>query len=224
MTPGSPSTEWKEVFIKDRILDLISRLSSRVFLGDEVCRNEAWLKVTKGYTVDAFKAAIKMMMLPTVLKPFGRWLFSPDCKRVRQQYIQTREIIAPILEKRRALKAKAMTAGKPIPVFNDAIDWAESESNGQHYDAAVFQLLLSFAAIHTTSELTCEVLLLLANEPKLMTPLREEMINTLRVEGWKKSALFQMKLLDSAIKEAQRIKPNVLRMSSMVFFCPSYIC
>lgn len=153
-----------------------------------------------------------MTLLPSVLKPLARW-FSPDCKRVRQEFQQARDIIAPVLERRRALKAKAKDAGEPIPVFNDAIDWAESESNGQPYDAAVFQMLLSFAAIHTTSELTCEVLILLANEPELIAPLRQEMIEVLRVEGWRKSALYQMKLLDSAIKEAQRIKPNILRMS-----------
>src|SRR3954465_5975437 len=46
--------EWHNIVIKDTVLDLVARLSSRVFLGKNLCRNKRWLEIAKSYTVDAF--------------------------------------------------------------------------------------------------------------------------------------------------------------------------
>lgn len=43
--------------------------------------------------------------------------------------------------------------------------------------------------------------------PDLVDELRQEISTVLRSEGWKKRALFNRKLLDSVVKEAQRLKP-----------------
>lgn len=203
------SPDWQEVPIKEHVLDVVARLTSRVFLGDELCRNEDWLEITKSYTVNAFKVAVKMQLVPHPFRFLLRW-FSSDCAIVSQQFNRVVEIITPVIENRRKLKAEALSKGTEMPIYKDATEWAEEESGGEPYDPAVFQLALSFAAIHTTTDLITQTLLQLAQQPALIERLREEIINVLRVEGWKKSALFNMKLLDSAIKEAQRIKPNSL--------------
>ncbi|CAG1989494.1 unnamed protein product [Fusarium graminearum] len=44
--------------------------------------------------------------------------------------------------------------------------------------------------------------------PEYIEPLRQEAVQLLHEEGWKKTTLFKMKLLDSAIKESQRMKPG----------------
>ncbi|PSN67367.1 cytochrome P450 monooxygenase-like protein [Corynespora cassiicola Philippines] len=200
------NNDWREVRIKEPVLDLIARLSSRVFLGDEICRNEEWLKITKEYTLDGFRTAAVMSLVPGPLKRIFSW-FSKDCRHLRREVVRARQIITPVIEKRRLLKVQAERNGKDVPTFNDAIDWAEAECGGKPYDAAVLQLTLSVAAIHTTTDLLCQTLLRLADDPSQIQPLREEMITVLKAEGWKKSALYNMKLLDSAIKEAQRLKP-----------------
>ncbi|KAI8941464.1 hypothetical protein NX059_002683 [Plenodomus lindquistii] len=199
--------EWKEVCIKDSILDLIARVSSRVFLGDELCRNQEWIDLTKAYTINAFKAALKMSFIPKYLVRAYSWL-SSDGKIVRQNGEDAIRIITPVIEKRNALKAQARKDGTPVKPFNDALEWAELESRGAPFDMGVLQLLMSFAAIHTTTDLLTQTLLRLANQPELITRLREEIIDVISVEGFKKSALFNMKLVDSALKETQRIKPN----------------
>ncbi|PVH91565.1 cytochrome P450 monooxygenase-like protein [Periconia macrospinosa] len=201
------SSEWKDAVLQESILTLVARLSSRIFLGEELCRNEDWLDITKNYTVNAFKAAVMMTVVPSFLKPLLPYV-SKDCKEVRAQRDRAREIIKPVIEKRRALKEKARLAGQPIPVLNDALEWGEQEHNGVSYNPADLQLVLSFAAIHTTTDLTMSTLLLLANKPDEVRELREEMVRVLKAEGWRKSALFNMKLLDSALKETQRLKPN----------------
>jgi cytochrome P450 monooxygenase-2 len=117
-------------------------------------------------------------------------------------------MIHDVLESRQREAAHAMARQASAPQYDDAIAWAEAEAMNEAFDPAVFQLTLSLAAIHTTSDLLTTTLLLLAERPQLIPPLREEMQQVLRAQGWSKNALYNLKLLDSAIKEAQRKKPN----------------
>ncbi|KIL85008.1 cytochrome p450 monooxygenase [Fusarium avenaceum] len=203
----SNSLEWQDIQIQAATLDLVARLSSRVFLGDKICRNEAWLKITKEYTILVFTAAAKMNLVPALFRPLAMWL-DPTCKQVRAALAGAHSIMAPMIEARRKLVADAQKSGQKVPVFNDAIEWAETEAKDPSYNAAVFQLTMSFAAIHTTTDLLTQTLIRLADKPEVITPLREEIVAVLKTEGWKKAALYNMKLLDSAIKEAQRLKPT----------------
>lgn len=199
--------EWQTFQLQESVASLIARLSSRVFLGKELCRNEEWLEITSSWTRNAFTASLKMAAIPPFFKPMVSYLL-PYCRTIRWQCRRGREIIAPVIEKRRRLKEQARKNGEPIPEFNDALEWAEQEHQGKSYDPAHVQLFLSFAAIHTTTDLVCETLLCLASDPTQIKPLREEIAQELSRGGLKKTSLYSMKLLDSAIKEAQRIKPT----------------
>ncbi|KAF6785740.1 cytochrome p450 monooxygenase, partial [Colletotrichum musicola] len=204
-----PPKDWKETEIKTDILDLIARLSSRIFLGEASCRNEEWLDLSKSYTITSFRAAMKLNKIPRVLRGIAN-MIDQDCRQSRQALSKARRIVEPVVAERRRARERCEAEGVPAPKHNDAIDWAETEAHGKPYDVGALQLVLSFAAIHTTTDLLTQTLIRLANEPDNITALRAEIIDVLKQEGWKKSALFQMKLLDSAIKESQRIKPNGL--------------
>lgn len=74
-------------------------------------------------------------------------------------------------------------------------------------------------AIHTTTELLTGTLLDLAHNDEFIDNLREEMIGVLEEQNaaaevdtdgttkttWKKNSLYKLKLLDSALKESQRL-------------------
>lgn len=205
--------EWQTISLTGLISNLIARLSSRVFLGEELCRNEEWLAITSQYTYDVFIAAQETNTIPDVLKPLVAPFLS-KYRTVRAELERAREIIRPVIEKRRAIKEQARINNEPIPQFHDAMEWAEVENKSEPYDPAAAQLFLSFAAIHTSTDLLSQTMLCLANDPSQFVPLREEMIQVLSKEGWKKSALYNLKLLDSAIKEAQRVKPTGKRTHS----------
>lgn len=72
------------------------------------------------------------------------------------------------------------------------------------------KITLSLVAIHTTSDLLQTVLIDLARNPELIQPLRDELARVLPAEGLKKTALYNLKLMDSVIKESQRMKPVLL--------------
>ncbi|GJC99497.1 cytochrome P450 [Colletotrichum higginsianum] len=111
-----------------------------------------------------------------------------------------------MVERRRRAKAES-----PDVQFDDTVEWAEKAAKGLPYDASAVQLLFSMAAMHTTTDLLTQVILDLAAHPEVIEPLRQEIDTVLREEGgWTKAALHKMKLLDSVLKECQRMKPAAI--------------
>lgn len=137
--------------------------------------------------------------------------FLPSMKHVRAQFTEAQSIINPILEKRRAEKA-ALLRGAPQKEFDDAIEWFEQVSIQKNlkYDPASMQLSLALAAIHTTTDLLTQTMYEIMQNPQILSPLREEIVSVISEGGWKKTTLYNLKLMDSVIKEAQRLKPIML--------------
>ncbi|ETS78717.1 hypothetical protein PFICI_08570 [Pestalotiopsis fici W106-1] len=200
------STDWRQIPIKDALLDIVARLSSRVFLGDELCRNQDWLEIAKAYTVHAFLAAEVLRSYPSPIRSFIHW-FLPECRILRKDIQEAKRIIGPVLSRRNKLGLEALKNNTPAPEYDDVFSWLEEESQGSKYDPVGAQLGFSLVAIHTTTDLACETMVRIAQNPEYFSLLRKEIVEALQAEGWKKSALFNMKLLDSVIKEAQRLKP-----------------
>jgi cytochrome P450 len=71
-------------------------------------------------------------------------------------------------------------------------------------------MLLAIGSFHTSSDLLGQVLLDLCRRPDwevLVRELRKEIISSLQGAGWDKIALNNLKLMDSVLKESQRLKP-----------------
>lgn len=197
--------EWHEVVLKDELLDLVARLSSTIFLGDEeVAQDPAWLKITKEYTVDSFIASHQLRTYPRFIRPFIAQ-FLPQAQKVRAQLREAEAIITPVIEKRRAEKAtSAVTAER-----YDSIEWLEqvAEEKGIKYSPAAMQLTLALSAIHTTTDLLTTTMYEILQHPETIQLLRDEVATVTANGGLKHSSLYNLKLMDSVIKEAQRLKP-----------------
>ncbi|CAH0042910.1 unnamed protein product [Clonostachys rhizophaga] len=200
---------WTEVVAKDRVLDIVARVSSRIYLGDEVCRNARWLAITKLYTTHFFTAATKLRMYPRIVRHLVHW-FIPECKLLRSQFNDAQKILQPIVDRRKDLRRAAVATCELVPEFDDALGWVEREAAAKSVDCnpSIFQLLLSTVSINTTTDLLEQCMLYLAQDPGIISSLREEIHDVLRHHGWSKSSLSNMKLLDSVIKESQRLKPT----------------
>lgn len=81
------------------------------------------------------------------------------------------------------------------------------------YHPELAQITLSVAAIHTTSDLLTQLILDLAAHPSIVPALRAEIVRVLGTQGWRKTSLYGLKLLDSCIRETQRLKPIGAGMS-----------
>ncbi|KAH8663815.1 cytochrome P450 [Ilyonectria robusta] len=199
--------EWHTIPMRDVILQLVARISSRVFLGPELCRNEAWLRITREYTVTGFLAGEGLRPWPEFMRPFVHWVL-PDCRKLRKEVSEARSIIESTVDRRRQLKDELVAGGKDVPEYNDAIEWFEKAAKGAPYDPTPLQLSLSLAAIHTTTDLLTQVLTRISQNLDILKPLREEITSVPQDEGWSKTSLYKMQLLDSIIKESQRMKPT----------------
>lgn len=63
--------DWRAVILKETVLDMVARLSSRVFLGRGLCREQKWLKIAKSYAVEAVLATFALRRLPPMLRPWA---------------------------------------------------------------------------------------------------------------------------------------------------------
>lgn len=192
--------------LQNHIFGLISSLSSRVFLGPELCREEEWLRVSVNYTISLFGALRKLRPWPRILQPIVHW-FMRECRDARFHVKEGRAIIETVLQKRKAEKAIALAQGTPPKRYTDALQWFEDVSKGEPYDPAIYQMSLSIAAIHTTTDLMTQLIYDICEHPDLVEPLRREVVTVLSEGGWTRASLYKMKLMDSVMKESQRRKP-----------------
>lgn len=127
--------------------------------------------------------------------------FSPNCTKARGYYQKAQKLIQPVVDKRRAqLEAEGTSK------ISDAIGWMVECARGRNIDFAAAQLSFSLAAIHLSSEMMTMCLLQLCDTPELIEPLRDECRSVLNNDGWTKQALLDMKLLDSFMREVQRVR------------------
>jgi cytochrome P450 len=195
--------DWHEVSPKQTMLGVVIRLSSLVLLGPEVSRNPDWHRAIMQYAVNVLTAYYALSVWPRFLQPLVHW-FLPGCRRLRTHLREARNIIQPLVDKKRA---EVTTPMKPS---DNLIQWMDELSRGRQFDAAHSMIATSTAAIHTTSDLFSQLLIDLCKEPDLIDSLRKEVITVITSEGWKRSALQHLKLMDSVLKESQRLKPALI--------------
>lgn len=131
--------------------------------------------------------------------------------KLRKMMAEARQIVEPAVEKRKKQKADGKTG------FSDSLEWFDESARGRDYDYTGVQVFLSVAAIHTSTDLICATLVRLAQNPEILLPLRHEIQTILDESGWDKASLQKMKLLDSVIKESQRMKPVAIGSLSFSF-------
>lgn len=136
----------------------------------------------------------------------------PSCWELRRSLQHCRQTLAPYLHKRKLLKSAGDEGNKMI-IFDDSVEWFEREL-GPNHDAVLKQLTLSVVAIHTTTDLLLQVMSDLAQNPDMLDAVRKEVIQVLSTEGLNKISLHSLKLMDSVLKESQRLKPTLLGTSA----------
>ena len=212
--------DWHDIHLRPKALGLIAQLSSRVFLGEKICRNPDWLRITVNYTVNAMMAAAQLRLWPEMLRPLVA-RFLPKCRQIRQELAEARDIIMPVINERQNARKAAIKEGRPEDTYHDAIQWLEN-SQGRYFDPAAMQLALSTAAIHTTTDLLIQTILDLCGREELIQELRTEIISVLSDGGWNKSTMYKLKLMDSVIKESQRVKPMAIGTCIFMFYNSPY--
>ncbi|KAF7594216.1 hypothetical protein BBP40_009920 [Aspergillus hancockii] len=200
------SDVWRSFTFAQEVPYIMARLSSLVFIGQKVCRDEAWVNISVNYTIDAFNAARNLRHWPAIVRPLIHW-FLPSIQKIRHH----KKVAAAIVQKEinmRNMIREGKLPESPPRTHTDALDWFREVAAGRHYNETVSQIGLSVAAIHTTSNMITNVMYDLTAYPEYIQPLRDEIKAIVEEDGvLKKTSLIKMKLMDSVMKESQRTNP-----------------
>ena len=204
---------------------MVAQISSRIFIGTTLCRNQDWIDVTIDYTEHAFAAAGDLHQWPIFLHRLIH-KFIPSCRIMRARLEDARKILMPAILGRRRIRELAMHQqkdGKKAALEFNLLDAIEASADqGEAYDPVISQLGFSFAAIHTTSDLLGKLMMDLYRNPELIEPLRQEIIQVISEDGWEKTSLYKLKLMDSVLKETQRLQPVSTGKSGLTLVLPAF--
>ncbi|KAJ6483217.1 cytochrome P450 [Mycena sanguinolenta] len=199
------SSDWKPLQVFSTMMDVVARVSNRLFVGLPLCRDKAYLENNVQHTMDVISSGMIISLFPEFLRPaVGPWISKKDKSNARAL-----KILGPILEERLA-KEKELGAdwpGKP----NDLISWLLEIAEGEQrkpLDLVLRILGINMAAIHTSSMAMTNALFDLTVHPEHFLPMREEAERVVKEEGWTKAALNNMVKIDSFLRESQRLSPN----------------
>ncbi|KAI0113596.1 cytochrome P450 monooxygenase [Nemania sp. FL0031] len=198
--------DWTEVNIANRFVTIVARVSSRMFGGLQLSRNEKWVSSAVDFAIDGFLLAQKIKVIPKILRPvIVRFLH--EYRKISQHHETARNIITPILQARARV-------GESEEKACDFLQWMTEEAKGDENDMsflAKIQLKLSFAAIHTSAAAPIQLIYDLCSMPEYIKALRSELHEVLQEYGvLDKQALAKLHKMDSIMKESQRFNPLLL--------------
>ncbi|KAF2859821.1 putative P450 monooxygenase [Piedraia hortae CBS 480.64] len=214
-TWGFDTESWKEICVYDNMMDVISRVSNRLFVGLPLCRNEDFLKNNSAFAIDVITATALMPFVPRFLHPLvGHLMCIPN----HIHYWRTRKHTLPYIKKLLAdFKEQQDSPDSKIVLPENYLAWhirtAAAEGRTKELDPDMisrFIMPVEFAAIHTTTLTITMVLFdLFSSDPKkrFVEGIREEAERVYKEHNgcWSKPALNKLLRTDSAIKESMRV-------------------
>ncbi|KAI6774711.1 hypothetical protein HG530_001469 [Fusarium avenaceum] len=211
---------WTSVPLYEMMLRTVALLSGRAFVGLPLCRNQGWLQASIGYTVQCVSIRDQLYNWSPVLRPIiGPFL--PSVRSVRRHLRFAAEIMAPLISQALQEDQKQHQADAPLADQNKGrgtfISWLLHhlpEELRTPEQVGLDQMLVSFAAIHTTSMALTKVVWELIKRPEYIEPLRAEMHDVFGPDAStteisiNKQSLSRLHKLDSFIREVQRWCPS----------------
>ncbi|GKT54730.1 ent-kaurene oxidase [Colletotrichum tofieldiae] len=202
----SPTSTWSEVAINAKLLRIIAIASGHVFVGPELCTDEAYLSTSIDFTQHLMKAVYGIAMIPTFLRPLiAPWL--PMTRELHKRLAEADAVFQPIVTARQNGSKDSSLK------HNDMLQWMLDAQTRvgelSTRDLALAQLGASFAAIHTTTMTATNAVYWLAAKPELAPMLLEEVEQVLAESNgqFTTSALQNMTKMDSFLREVMRVTP-----------------
>ncbi|KAK7058638.1 hypothetical protein VNI00_002274 [Paramarasmius palmivorus] len=197
------SSDWVKVPTLFKVLNIVCRTSNRLFVGLPLCRNKEWKALNIEFTRHVFMATTYINLFPKVLQPVVAWYLNPYPAAFRRASKLVRPII---LERIEDLKAHGEDWEAPDDLLTWLIKAAAARNIPLDPDTFVgMSISTNMAAIHTTSMAFTQALFNLALRPELIKLLRDEAEPIIKEEGWTKAAMGKLRIMDSFLKESQRV-------------------
>lgn len=198
--------EWHQIPLGRSLCHIVGQVESRALLGDDLCQHPEWLNVVEETTVDLFHAARSLRAWPPYLRPLVHW-FLPSCQKLRGQIHRADEVLKPLIAKAQTKKSLLSTQyDLDRKTFNTVELFLEAFNNDPSGVGAA-QLAITVPSLDGMAEGISNILCDLSPRPDLIKDLRKEIIDVIGSEGLEKSSLPKLELMDSVMKESQRLTP-----------------
>ncbi|TVY46813.1 Cytochrome P450 monooygenase [Lachnellula occidentalis] len=222
--------DWTSIEVYGKLARIVALLSGRVFVGRPLSREEEWISSTTQFAAHAHLARMAIVKWTSWLRPFVA-PFLPEVQRLNQHKTRGAQLLTPLLKD---CLARAQDEKSGLKGYEDEqgtmISWLLKHMAPKERDdplvLGINQMMLSFAAIFTTSMATCHAVYDLACRPEYVEPLRKEINEVLREDGYdldgegllklKKTSMSKLRKLDSFIKESQRLSPLAMISNTRV--------
>lgn len=190
--------EWTETSIYDKMIRIVSIVSSRAFYTAQSSDDEEWLTLSQAYVETVLEYLQELKQWPSLTRPFVRF-FLPQRTRLVQQWNQAR---AHLSESIRASSSSRQTTDPPS-LFHHLTEADNIQVDGMIHT----QMALVVAGIHTTAAALTQLIYDLAVHPESLPELREEISQVYSSVGgdFTKQSLSSLPKLDSWMKESQRL-------------------
>ena len=136
---------------------------------------------------------------------------------IRSDLAKSFSIVNPVLEKMCLGKAVRMKQSLEPEEYLDAMEWMDQSAAGRPYDPSFSQIMMANEAKFSSSDSLTTVLVCLYEQPELVEGMRKEVIALMAENKWNKSTIYKLRLMDSMLKESQRMKPAAVGRFTSVF-------
>ncbi|KAF7114975.1 hypothetical protein CNMCM5793_000745 [Aspergillus hiratsukae] len=199
--------DWCEISAVPTLKEIINDVARLLAYGPTLSSDEKWLKAASDHMEATVAAVMDLHEWSPLLQPFI-YRVHPSWRRMRALEAKARDTLKMCLA--RTQKREKQVAGEPWEA-NHSLEWLKEVADGRSYDPFIclVQFNMFFSA---TEDFVAQVLYDIADRPELMDQLREEIIAVRPQERspWSQKALQELELMDSVMKESQRLKPGTL--------------
>ncbi|KAJ5095707.1 Cytochrome P450 [Penicillium alfredii] len=206
----------------DFAYSIVARSGSFAMVGSQLSQNEEYLKAVKDHILGMIMTTRVQFLVPDCLKRaryIGGFISHLATLGTRWDMHASRKILLKHFNARAAEYRDEMASEelnhqprpedmhKPVEIFRWLYESSVLRQRWSYSEVIGEMLLLQFAFIYTTAYGLYGALAELARRPEYITPLREEVETILTELGPTVAACDRMILLDSFLKECQRLHP-----------------
>ncbi|POS78831.1 ent-kaurene oxidase [Diaporthe helianthi] len=207
-----PCKTWTPIALNDVMTRVISHITARTWVGRDLARNEEWHKVNLETTSNIFVLAIALKLLPAFLQPVVAPLL-PMKRKLARGLEQVQAFLVPLIEERKKLGGADEKPEEVIQWMLDAAEGYERDS----VNLATRYVYAVVGSLFTVSAALVDLVYDITAYPEHLAPLREEVERVLKEDGgWKKGTPAKLEMMDSIMKESQRVNSSADRTGTLL--------
>lgn len=178
---------------------------SRTFINQkDYYRNPEWINASSEYVELSALAGYELRAFP---KWARCWVapFLPNCRRLQFLFKRINTLLEPLKEKldKQSLDSDAQ----------DPLSFLHQKMEGRSDELASMLIALCLVSYDGGGELFTHVLHSVFTNDQLVNDLRSEIVTVVGKEGFNRNTLQKLVLMDSVLKETQRMHPESVRKS-----------